>query len=118
MRAMLAQGSGSIINLPSVAGPVGSAGASLYVASKHAVEGPTKSAALEGAAAGVRVNAVAPGPVATEMLDRFVGGSEEGKAGFIATIPARRAATPEEIAQTVVFPASDKARYSPDSPLQ
>ena len=111
MRAMLAQGSGSIINLSSVAGQVGIAGASVYVASKHAVEGLTKSAALEGAAAGVRVNAVAPGPVATEMLDRFVGGSEEGKAGFLATIPARRAATPEEIAQTIVFLASDKARY-------
>jgi NAD(P)-dependent dehydrogenase (short-subunit alcohol dehydrogenase family) len=111
MRAMLAQGSGSIINLSSIAGQVGIAGASVYAASKHAVEGITKSAALEGAAAGVRVNAVAPGPVATEMLDRFVGGSEEGKAGFLSTIPARRAATPEEIAQTIVFLASDKARY-------
>ena len=111
MRAMLAQGSGSIINLSSVAGQAGIAGASVYAASKHAVEGLTKSAALEGAAAGVRVNAVAPGPVATEMLDRFAGGSEEGKAGFLATIPARRAATPEEIAQTIVFLASDKARY-------
>jgi NAD(P)-dependent dehydrogenase (short-subunit alcohol dehydrogenase family) len=111
MRAMLAQGSGSIINLSSVAGQVGMAGASVYVASKHAVEGITKSAALEGAVAGVRVNAVAPGPVATEMLDRFVGGSEEGKASFLSTIPARRAATPEEIAQTIVFLASDKARY-------
>ena len=68
-------------------------------------------AALEGAAAGVRVNAVAPGPVATEMLDRFVGGSEEAKAGFLAQIPARRAASPEEIAQTIVFLASYKARY-------
>jgi NAD(P)-dependent dehydrogenase (short-subunit alcohol dehydrogenase family) len=111
MRAMLAQGSGSIINLSSVAGQAGIAGASVYAASKHAVEGLTKSAALEGAAAGVRVNAVAPGPVATEMLDRFAGGSEEGKAGFLATIPARRAATPDEIAQTIVFLASDKARY-------
>jgi NAD(P)-dependent dehydrogenase (short-subunit alcohol dehydrogenase family) len=111
MRAMLAQGSGSIINLSSIAGQVGVAGASVYAASKHAVEGLTESAALEGAAAGVRVNAVAPGPVATEMLERFVGGSEEGKAGFLSTIPARRAATPEEIAQTIVFLASDKARY-------
>ena len=111
MRVMLAQGAGSIINLSSIAGQVGIAGASVYAASKHAVEGLTKSAALEGAAAGVRVNAVAPGPVATEMLDRFVGGSEEGKAGFLATIPARRAATPDEIAQTIVFLASDKARY-------
>ena len=111
MRVMLAQGAGSIINLSSIAGQVGVAGASVYAASKHAVEGLTKSAALEGAAAGVRVNAVAPGPVATEMLDRFAGGSEEGKAGFLATIPARRAATPDEIAQTIVFLASDKARY-------
>jgi NAD(P)-dependent dehydrogenase (short-subunit alcohol dehydrogenase family) len=111
MRVMLAQGAGSIINLSSIAGQVGVAGASVYAASKHAVEGLTKSAALEGAAAGVRVNAVAPGPVATEMLDRFVGGSEEGKASFLSTIPARRAATPDEIAQTIVFLASDKARY-------
>jgi NAD(P)-dependent dehydrogenase (short-subunit alcohol dehydrogenase family) len=111
MRVMLAQGSGSIINLSSVAGQIGFAGASVYVASKHAVEGLTKSAALEGAAAGVRVNAVAPGPVATDMLDRFVGGSEEVKAGFLSLIPARRAATPDEIAQTILFLASDKARY-------
>lgn len=111
MRVMLAQGSGAIVNLSSIAGLVGVAGASVYVASKHAVEGLTKSAALEGAAAGVRVNAVAPGPVATEMLDRFTGGSEDAKAGFLATMPAKRAATPDEIAQTIVFLASDKARY-------
>jgi NAD(P)-dependent dehydrogenase (short-subunit alcohol dehydrogenase family) len=111
MRVMLAQGTGSIINLSSVAGQVGIAGASVYVASKHAVEGLTKSAALEGAAAGVRVNAVAPGPVATEMLERFTGGNEANKVGFLASIPARRAATPDEIAQTILFLASDKARY-------
>jgi NAD(P)-dependent dehydrogenase (short-subunit alcohol dehydrogenase family) len=111
MRAMLAQGSGSIVNLSSIAGQVGMAGASVYAASKHAVQGITKSAALEGAAAGVRVNAVAPGPVATDMLDRFVGGSEEAKSGFLASVPARRAASPEEIAQTIVFLGSDKARY-------
>jgi NAD(P)-dependent dehydrogenase (short-subunit alcohol dehydrogenase family) len=111
MRVMLEQGAGSIINLSSMAGKIGIAGASVYVASKHAVEGLTKSAALEGAAAGVRVNAVAPGPVATEMLERFTGGNHDAKAGFIATIPAKRAATPEEIAQTIVFLASDKARY-------
>jgi NAD(P)-dependent dehydrogenase (short-subunit alcohol dehydrogenase family) len=111
MRVMLAQASGSIINLSSVAGLVGMAGASVYVASKHAVEGLTKSAALEGAAAGVRVNAVAPGPVATDMLERFVGGSEEVKSGFLSTIPARRAASSDEIAQTILFLASDKARY-------
>jgi NAD(P)-dependent dehydrogenase (short-subunit alcohol dehydrogenase family) len=111
MRVMLAQGSGAIVNLSSVAGQVGFAGASVYVASKHAVEGLTKSAALEGAAAGVRVNAVAPGPVATEMLDRFTGGDAAAKDGFLASLPARRAGTPEEIAQTIVFLASDKARF-------
>ena len=111
MRVMLPQRSGSIINLSSIGGQVGIAGASVYVASKHAVEGLTKSAALEGAAAGVRVNAVAPGPVETDMLDRFVGRNDEAKAGFLSTVPARRASTPEEIAQTIVFLASDKARY-------
>jgi NAD(P)-dependent dehydrogenase (short-subunit alcohol dehydrogenase family) len=111
MRAMSKQGSGSIVNLSSIAGHVGMAGASVYTASKHAIEGLTKSVALEGAAAGVRVNAVAPGPVATEMLDRFVGGDQEAKTGFLSTIPAKRAATAEEIAQTIVFLASDKARY-------
>ena len=111
MRAMLAQGFGAIVNLSSIAGQVGMPGASVYIASKHAVEGLTKSAALEGAAAGVRVNAVAPGPVQTKMLDRFVGNDEAAKSGFLSTIPARRAADPEEIAQTVVFLAGDKARY-------
>ena len=111
LRVMLKQGRGSIVNLSSVAGHVGMAGGATYVASKHAVEGLTKAAALEVAGAGVRVNAVAPGPVATAMLDRFVGGKEDVKAGFLATIPAKRAATVEEIAQTIVFIASDKARY-------
>jgi len=108
---MLKQGGGSIINLSSIAGQVGVAGASVYAASKHAVEGLTKSAALEVAAAGVRVNAVAPGPVETAMLTRFTGGSADAKAGFLATMPAKRAATAEEIAQTIVFLASDKARF-------
>jgi NAD(P)-dependent dehydrogenase (short-subunit alcohol dehydrogenase family) len=111
MRVMLKQRAGSIVNLSSIAGKVGMAGASVYVASKHAVEGLTKSAALEGAAVGVRVNAVAPGPVATDMLVRFTGGNEQVKAGFVSSIPASRAATPEEIAQTIVFVAGDRARY-------
>ncbi|MEO8524176.1 MAG: glucose 1-dehydrogenase [Caldimonas sp.] len=111
MRVMLKQGSGAIVNLSSIAGQVGVAGAAVYVASKHAVEGLTKSAALEGAAVGVRVNSVAPGPVATDMLDRFVGRSEEAKAGFLSSMPAKRAAKPEEIAQTIVFLAGNKARF-------
>jgi NAD(P)-dependent dehydrogenase (short-subunit alcohol dehydrogenase family) len=111
MRVMLRQGAGAIVNLSSIAGQVGMAGASVYVASKHAVEGLTKSAALEGAPAGVRVNAVAPGPIQTDMLERFTGGNEDAKNGFLASLPARRAGTPEEIAQTIVFLASDKARF-------
>jgi NAD(P)-dependent dehydrogenase (short-subunit alcohol dehydrogenase family) len=99
MRVMLAQGHGSIVNLSSTMGSRGAPGASMYVASKHAVEGLTKAAALEGAAAGVRVNAVAPGPVDTEMLNRFTGNAER-KAGLVAGVPAKRAGRPEEIAQT------------------
>lgn len=111
MRVMLPQRSGAIVNLSSVAGLIGFAGASVYVASKHAVEGLTKSAALEGAAAGVRVNAVAPGPIQTDMLERFVGRSEDAKAGMRAGNPAQRFGTVDEVAQTIVFLASDKARY-------
>lgn len=108
---MLAQGSGSIVNISSIAGQIGFAGAAIYTASKHAVEGLTKAAALEAAAAGVRVNAVAPGPVATDMLDRFTGGDADAKAGLLATIPAGRAARVEEIADAVLFLASDKSTF-------
>lgn len=111
LRAMLKQGHGSIVSVSSVAGHVGMPGMAVYVASKHAIEGLTKAAALEAAVAGVRVNAVAPGPVATAMFDRVLGGNEELKAGLLATVPAKRAATAEEIAQTIVFLASDKAKY-------
>jgi NAD(P)-dependent dehydrogenase (short-subunit alcohol dehydrogenase family) len=111
MRAMLAQGRGAIVNVSSVAGQVGFPGASVYVASKHAVEGLTKSAALEAATTGVRVNAVAPGPIQTDMMERFTGHNAEAKAGLIAMVPAQRAGTVDEIAQTIVFLASDKARY-------
>jgi NAD(P)-dependent dehydrogenase (short-subunit alcohol dehydrogenase family) len=110
LRVMQAQGSGSIVNLSSTMGHRGAPGASLYTASKHAVEGLTKSAALEGAAFGVRVNAVAPGPVETAMLNRFTG-SAERKAGLVAGVPMKRAGRPEEIADVIVFTASDKASF-------
>ena len=110
MRVMLAQGSGSIVNLSSTMGQRGAPNASLYTASKHAVEGLTKSAALEGAASGVRVNAVAPGPVETEMLNRFTG-SAERKAATVGGVPLKRAGTPEEIADAILFLASDKATF-------
>jgi len=110
MRVMQAQGSGSIVNLSSTMGHKAAAGASIYTASKHAVEGLTQAAALEAAAFGVRVNAVAPGPVETGMLNRFTG-SAERKAGLLAGVPLKRVGTPEEIAQTIVFLGSGKAPF-------
>src|SRR6267143_2136013 len=110
LRVMQAQGHGSIVNVSSTFGRSGGAGASVYAASKHAVEGLTKSAALEAAGFGVRVNVVAPGPVETGMLNRFAG-SDERKAGLITTVPLKRVAAPEEIAQTIVFLSSDKASF-------
>ncbi|WP_207005541.1 SDR family NAD(P)-dependent oxidoreductase [Trinickia mobilis] len=110
MRAMLAQGSGSIVNISSTMGSRGAGNLSLYVASKHAVEGLTKSAAIEGAASGVRVNAIAPGPVETAMLNRIAGNADR-KTAFLTSVPLKRAGTPEEIADAVVFVASDKASY-------
>jgi len=110
MRVMLIQGSGNIVNVSSAYGRTGAAGASVYAASKHAVEGLTKSAALEAAASGVRVNMVAPGPIETGMLDRFTG-TPERKAGVAATVPLNRVGRPEEIAQTIMFLASDKASF-------
>jgi NAD(P)-dependent dehydrogenase (short-subunit alcohol dehydrogenase family) len=110
MRVMQGQGSGSIVNLSSTMGQRGAPGASLYTASKHAVKGLTKSAALEGAASGIRVNAVAPGPVETGMLNRFTGTAER-KAGVVAGVPIKRAGTPAEIADAIVFVASSKASF-------
>ena len=110
LRVMSAQKSGSIINISSTFGRIGAPGASLYVASKHAVEGLTKSAALEGAAYGVRVNVVAPGPVETEMLARFAGSNEQ-KASFASGVPLKRLGRPEEIAEAILFVASDKAAF-------
>ncbi len=110
LRIMLAQRYGSIINVSSTYGKHGGIGASIYAASKHAVEGLTKAAALEAAGSGVRVNVVAPGPIETGMLARFTG-SEERMAAAAAVVPIKRIGKPEEIAQTIVFIASDKASF-------
>ncbi len=110
LRVMLPQGSGSIVNVSSAYGRIGAPGASVYVASKHAVEGLTKSAALEVAGTVVRVNAVAPGTTDTGMLTRFTH-TEENKAALVSTVPVKRLATPEEIAQVIVFVASTNASY-------
>ena len=110
LRAMLPQRSGSIVNVSSAYGSVGAAGASVYVASKHAVEGLTKSAALEVAGTGVRVNVVAPGTTDTGMLTRFTN-TDENKAALVSTVPLKRLATPEEIAHVIVFVARGNASY-------
>ena len=110
LRVMVAQGHGSIVNVSSIYGRSGAAGASVYVASKHAVEGLTKAAALEVAESGVRVNVVAPGPIETGMLNRFTGTAAK-KAALVAGVPMKRVGTPEEIAQTILFLASDKASF-------
>ena len=110
LRVMLPQGSGSIVNVSSAYGTVGAAGASVYVGSKHAVEGITKSAALEVAGSGVRVNVVAPGTTDTGMLTRFTNTAED-KAALVSTVPFKRLATPDEIARVIVFVASADASY-------
>ena len=110
LRVMLPQGSGSIVNVSSAYGSVGAAGASVYVASKHAVEGLTKSAALEVAGTGVRVNVVAPGTTDTGMLTRFTN-TDENKAALVSTVPVKRLAKPKEIAHVIVFVASANASY-------
>ena len=110
LRVMLEQKSGSIVNISSTFGHEGGAGASIYSASKHAVEGLTKSVALEVGANGIRVNAVAPGPIQTGMLDRFTGG-EQGKA-YLATLNAqKRIGQPDEIAQAILYIASNAATF-------
>lgn len=110
LRVMTAQKSGSIINISSTFGHQGAAYASVYSASKHAVEGFTKSAALEAASSGVRVNAVAPGPTDTGMLDRFTG-TPENKAALVSGVPLGRVGKPANIADTILFLASDAASF-------
>lgn len=110
LRAMEGQGSGSIVNIASTFGHKAAAGAGAYVSSKFAVEGLTKTAALEQGNSGIRVNAVGPGPIDTVMLDRFTG-TAEGNDALIATVPMRRRGTPEEIANAIVFISSPEASY-------
>jgi NAD(P)-dependent dehydrogenase (short-subunit alcohol dehydrogenase family) len=110
VRAMQGQGSGSIVNISSTYGHEGAAGASVYVGSKHAVEGITKSVALEIAESGIRVNGVAPGPTDTGMLTRFTG-TPENKAALVTGVPMGRLGLTQELADGVVFIASDEASF-------
>jgi len=110
IRVMQAQGHGNIVNVSSIFGQRGVAYASVYVASKHAVDGLTKAAALELAGSGIRVNAVAPGATQTGMLDRFTVNAEN-KAGLISTIPLKRAGSVDELAGAITFLASDQSTY-------
>jgi NAD(P)-dependent dehydrogenase (short-subunit alcohol dehydrogenase family) len=107
---MHGQGSGSIVNISSTYGHEGAAGASVYVGSKHAVEGITKSVALEIAESGIRVNGVAPGPTDTDMLTRFTG-TPENKAALVTGVPMGRLGFSEEVADGVVFISSDEAAF-------
>jgi len=100
----------SIVNISSTYGRAGASGAALYVASKHAVEGFTKAAALEFADTGIRINVVAPGPIETGMLNRFTG-TPENKAELISRVPMKRIGQPEEVAEAILFLASDKASF-------
>jgi NAD(P)-dependent dehydrogenase (short-subunit alcohol dehydrogenase family) len=110
VRAMQAQGNGNIVNISSTYGHEGAAFASIYVGAKHAVEGITKSVALEVAKSGIRVNAVAPGPTDTGMLTRFTGTAEK-KAALATQVPLGRLGLSEEVADGIVFLGSDEAKF-------
>jgi NAD(P)-dependent dehydrogenase (short-subunit alcohol dehydrogenase family) len=110
VRVMQGQGRGSIVNISSTYGHEGAARAAVYVGSKHAVEGITKSVAIETAKSGIRVNAVAPGPTDTGMLTRFTR-TPENKAALVTTVPMARLGLSEELASAIVFIASDQASF-------
>jgi NAD(P)-dependent dehydrogenase (short-subunit alcohol dehydrogenase family) len=115
--AMLKTGGGAIVNTSSALGHVGIAQASVYVASKHAVEGLTKAVALEFAKDNIRVNTVAPAGVATDMTDRSFGKQGAGRDGFTASHPVGRLGTSEEIAAAVLYLCSDSAGFTTGSSL-
>jgi len=109
--AMLKNGGGAIVNTTSGLGLVGAVGVPIYVASKHAVEGLTKSVALEYAKQGIRVNAVSPGLIQTEMLDRTVQTNTELMEYFKTTLPMGRIGTPQEVVNAVLWLCSDASSF-------
>ncbi len=108
---MLRQGSGAIVNCSSVGGFTGNPGIGSYIASKHGVIGLTRTAALEYAAQGIRVNAVCPGAVDTQIARDVVGGNEKAYQDMVRQIPIGRIGRPEEIASTVLWLCSPGAGY-------
>jgi NAD(P)-dependent dehydrogenase (short-subunit alcohol dehydrogenase family) len=111
LQHFVAHGGGVIVNVASVAGLVGFANSPAYVASKHGVVGLTKAAALDYAHAGIRINAVCPGVIATPMIDRFTGGVAAAVEQLAAIEPVGRLGTPEEVAALVVWLCSKQATF-------
>jgi len=108
---MLKQGGGAIVNTSSGAGIIGIKGSPAYTAAKHGVIGLTRAAALDYAGQNIRVNAICPGYIATPMMDRFTGGTPEGRAKVISDEPIGRMGRPEEIANAVLWLCSDAASF-------
>src|SRR2546426_12778135 len=108
---MLKNGGGAIVNNSSVYGVIANPQLPIYVASKHAVLGLTKSAALEYARAGIRINAVAPGAIETETMEQSIGNNKQLREALVALHPIGRPGKPEEIANAVIWLLSDKASF-------
>jgi len=111
IREMFKHADGAIVNISSIAGLVGLAGIPAYVSSKHGINGLTKTAALEYANQGIRINSVCPGAIQTAMIDRFVGSESQERKDLMTAHPLGRFGRPEEVAEAIVWLCSDKASF-------